>query len=60
MTLSRDLADLASQGVDVGDLAAKADLASPTFTGTPTAPTASAGTNCIGARSNGNGSSGTG
>lgn len=38
-----DLSNLSTTGTAV--LAAKADLSSPTFTGTPVAPTATAGTN---------------
>ena len=52
MTKARDLADLISTGnpladgaIAVAEVTGAAPLASPTFTGTPSAPTASAGTN---------------
>jgi hypothetical protein len=45
--VAADIPAIAESGVTglVSDLAAKAPLASPTFTGTPAAPTATAGTN---------------
>lgn len=43
MGITRDTADI--RGDVTTELAAKADLASPTFTGTPAAPTAANGTN---------------